>query len=416
VQYIKFEVKMVRESNIDDGINKIMALSLYIHLPFCQQRCHYCDFNTYTGMQLLMPDYVNALVEEIRYYSTRFANNEVHTIYFGGGTPSLLPLNQFECVLSRINRDFNISDDCEISIEANPGTLNLDYLIGLAKIGINRISIGAQSTNSTDLVRMDRIHSPEDIVNSIYFARKAEITTISLDLIYGLPWQDITSWINSLSRALDLKPDHFSLYSLIIEQGTPLYQWYQQGLIAAQNEDLEADMFEAAIGLLSQQGYDHYEISNWAKQDISGDFRCLHNLQYWKHLPYIGIGAGAHGFIDGLRIANTPTIPDYIKRLNEYELSYEKFSQSPASISCIEIGNFTGMQEFMMLGLRLIQEGVCEAQFKQRFQRSMKQVFEKEIGGLLEDGLVGWNKGYPNCLRLTERGVFLANRVFREFV
>ncbi len=407
---------MVRESNIDDGINRIMELSFYIHLPFCQQRCHYCDFNTFTGMQLLIPDYVNALVKEIRYYSDRFADNDVHTIYFGGGTPSLLPLNQFDKILSSINRDFSLSDDCEISIEANPGTLNLDYLIGLVTMGINRISIGAQSTNPMDLARMDRIHGLEDIVNSIYFARKAGIRTVSLDMIYGMPWQDLTSWTSSLSRALDIKPDHFSLYSLIIEPDTPLFRWYQRGLIAAQNEDLEADMFETAIGLLSQQGYDHYEISNWAKKDKSLDFRCKHNLQYWKHLPYIGIGAGAHGFIDSLRIVNTVTIPDYIRRLGSFEKVNQNLKISPAAISSIEIGDFENMQEFIMLGLRLIREGVSDKTFKQRFNISMKKVFTKEITYLNNLGLVAWDRFDSDQLRLTERGVFVANRVFREFV
>ena len=393
-----------------------MAISIYIHIPFCQRRCHYCDFNTYTGMKFLLPDYINAIIQEIRYYSTRYADHKVHTIYFGGGTPSLVPVKHFDRILSSINRFFNIENECEISIEANPGTLSLEYLSGLVGLGVNRISIGAQSTNSSDLIRMDRIHSPEDILNSVYFARKAGIKAVSMDMIFGMPWQDLSSWTSSLSRALDLKPDHFSLYSLIIEPGTPLFQWYQRGLIAEQDEDIEADMFETAIGLLSREGYEHYEISNWAKQDTSNDFRCQHNLQYWRHRPYLGIGAGAHGFIGTLRIANTPTIPVYIQQFGGLEKNNQKFSQSPASISCIEIDDYTGMQEFMMLGLRLIQEGVSESQFKHRFRRSMKNVFENEISGLIKDGLIRWDKCDSDRIRLTKRGLFVANRVFREFV
>jgi len=195
------------------GINSLMMYSAYVHIPFCRHRCHYCDFNTLAGMEHLIPDYVSALIQEIRIVSNVHLKKPIQTIYFGGGTPSLIPANLYENMLTAFRRRFKLQEDCEITIEANPGTLTEEYLKNLRKLGVNRISIGVQSTDTFDLTRLDRIHDINDILNSIRFARIAGFENINLDMIFGLPWQDLLGWQHSLSRAISLKPDHFSLYS-----------------------------------------------------------------------------------------------------------------------------------------------------------------------------------------------------------
>jgi oxygen-independent coproporphyrinogen III oxidase len=242
-----------------------MNHSLYVHIPFCKHRCHYCDFNTYAGKESLIPDYVDALIRELRIANVYLSEEPVHSIYFGGGTPSLVEIEQYGKILKAIDQSFTLTDKIEISIEVNPGTLTRSYLDCLQKLGFNRISVGVQSTNPFDLTRLDRIHNINDILEGVRFARQVGFSNINLDLIFNLPWQDLSSWERSLSRAIDLAPEHFSVYALIIEPGTPLFDWYSKGLIAQQDQDLEAEMFETTMEMLNRAGYVHYEISNWAK-------------------------------------------------------------------------------------------------------------------------------------------------------
>lgn len=394
----------------------LMSISLYIHIPFCQHRCHYCDFNTFAGYEALIPEYLNALFEEIRIVKNYLPNTTLHSIYFGGGTPSLISAHQYQSILSNIRNYFLLTNDCEISLEANPGTISVDYLSQLYDLGFNRISIGAQSTDSFDLLRLDRTHSIADIVKAVEFARKAKFTNISLDMIFNLPWQNLTSWEYSLSRAINLAPDHFSLYALIIEPGTTLSNWKQRGLIALQNQDLEADMYELAINRLEQSGYYQYEISNWAKRSADNDFRCKHNLQYWRNLPYIGVGAGAHGYLGNVRIENVAEIERYIPRLTKEKCKSWAFPITPASFHTEMIDHATQMRDFIWLGLRMIDEGVSEDRFSHTFGISMYEVFKAEIDELLSLGLIKWGSQDKNSLHLTRRGVMLANQVFMRFV
>lgn len=393
-----------------------MNHSLYIHIPFCRHRCHYCDFNTYTGQIGSIPAYVEALISELRIVSLAKPDIPIHTIYFGGGTPSLIPVSIYEEIISAIKAGFMLGSDCEISLEANPGTLKKEYLHRLVGLGFNRLSIGVQSLDPFDLVRLDRIHSIWDVLESIHHARLAGFDNINLDLIFGLPWQDLETWKKTLLRAIDLSPEHFSIYSLIIEPGTPLFNWYQRGLIKQQDQDLEADMYELTIDTLKGSGYEHYEISNWAKYDQNWDFRCRHNLQYWLGYPYLGIGAGAHGFSDGFRTVNTLTIHDYIKRMSQDDFLQMPFPGTPAQISKDAIDIKTQMSDFMMVGLRLVKEGVSEARFRKLFGRSMTEIFSQEITTLTRQGLIEWSEAEERKLHLTKRGVFLANRVFMAFV
>jgi len=399
-----------------NGINKIMNYSLYVHIPFCKHRCHYCDFNTYAGKAALIPAYVDALIKEFRIVSDQNEGLSVHSVYFGGGTPSLIPISLYQKLFKTIKACFMLTDDCEISLESNPATLSFDYLMGLSDIGFNRISMGVQSTDSFDLARLDRIHTINDVLSSFRNARKAGFTNINLDMIFALPWQNLKGWENSLSRAIDLSPEHFSLYSLIIEPGTALHRWYQRGLIATQDQDLEGDMYETSMALMDRAGYEHYEISNWAKEAPEKDFRCRHNLQYWRNKPYLGLGAGSHGYAKAVRTVNTRTIGDYIHRMNQNPTLNFDFPASPATISREEIDNTTQMKDFMMLGLRLVNEGVSSNIFERTYGQSMQVVFKDEIRLLRAQGLLEWVGGGQEHLRLTQRGVMVANQAFMEFV
>ena len=363
-----------------------------------------------------MPAYVDSLCEEIRIANKDSRDLHLHTIYFGGGTPSLILLDAYEKILSSLHDAYFITEDCEISLEANPGTISKEYLAGLFSLGFNRLSLGVQSTDTFDLARLDRIHSIEDVLSGIYHARQAGFSNLNLDLIFGQPWQTLESWENSLRRAINLDPEHFSLYSLIIEPGTALDAWYQKGLIAMQDQDLEADMYESAMDLLAKAGYEQYEISNWAKNSAVKDFRCRHNLQYWTNRPYFGFGAGAHGYVEGMRTVNPPQIEDYIYRVMNFPLQHERKRLFPAAISISEVDQNTQMRDFMMLGLRLVQEGVSVEVFAEEFGQDMTAVFEKEIDLLVKQGLIEWVQGGFNRLRLTKRGIFVANQVFMHFV
>lgn len=398
------------------GINTFMDHSLYIHIPFCRRRCHYCDFNTYAGMEDRIPAYIDALIKELRIAFASLMDPELSTIYLGGGTPSIVGLSHYTRLFQEI-RDFAVlRPDVEISIEANPGTLSLAYLMGLREIGVNRISIGVQSTDTFDLQRLDRIHLVEDILLSLQTARQAGFDNINFDMIFGLPWQNLKSWENSLARALALKPEHFSLYSLIIEPGTLLHSWHQRGLISLQDGDLEADMYEVAMGMLADSGYEHYEISNWAMAEKDRDNRCRHNLRYWRNQSYIGIGAGAHGYVNHIRTANKRQIKDYIQSVEQIGSEVKPLPTAGATDFSEAVDRETQMRDFMVLGFRMVGEGVSQERFQTTYGVGILDVFEEEIAKLLEQGLIEWKDVAQSGLRLSKRGVFLANRVFREFV
>ena len=272
--------------------------SIYLHIPFCQHRCSYCDFNTYAGLENLISAYAQALQHEIKYVAaTLDAKLPVHTIFFGGGTPSLLPAEYLANILKTLRTSFNVFPDAEISLEANPGTLSAAYLTELRNLGINRLSLGMQSAHPDELKFLERIHDYMDVVDAVTWARQAGFDNLSLDLIFGLPEQQTQTWVDSLQRALALAPEHFSLYALTLEHGTPLGSWAARGLIPEPDPDRAADMYELATEMLAQAGYAQYEISNWAREN----HECRHNVQYWRNQPYLGLGAGAHGFVNGMR-------------------------------------------------------------------------------------------------------------------
>ncbi|MEN9563177.1 MAG: oxygen-independent coproporphyrinogen-III oxidase, partial [Chloroflexota bacterium] len=293
--------------------------SIYIHIPFCKHRCAYCDFNTYAGQESLIPAYVEALIREIEFIGSHsnVPTFNVPTVFFGGGTPSLLSGTQFDSVMSALSSAFNISADAEVTIEANPGTISPEKLDSIRKAGINRISFGVQSSNTEELRMLEREHDFFTVIEAVSTARKAGFSNLNLDLIYALPEQTLESWQTTVKRVLELEPEHISAYALTLEHGTPFGKWADKGILPLPDPDLAADMYEWTMDHLQQPGYAQYEISNWVKQvegqkskvndlrpstfDSFPHYACKHNIQYWRSLPYLGLGAGAHGYAGGYR-------------------------------------------------------------------------------------------------------------------
>lgn len=394
--------------------------SLYIHIPFCRHRCAYCDFNTYAGQNNRIPEYVEALCREIRWMGAASQARiqasspmPVHTIYFGGGTPSLLEPRQVGAILDACRENFAVAADAEISMEANPGTVTLESLQALRAIGVNRLSYGMQSAHPDDLRLLQRQHDTYDVIRAVQWARQAGFTSLSLDLIYGLPFQSLERWRNTLETAIDLGSEHLSLYSLTIEPGTPFQAWLRRGLMPLPDDDLAADMYDDATGRLAKAGFQQYEISNWARVKNGELAACRHNLQYWHNLPYLGLGAGAHGYYSGYRLVNAATIPAYIDRCKA-SLN-QPFPIGPATVQSLPIDRWTEVQETMMVGLRLTGEGVSATAFRERFGVSLESLFEADIADLLHKGLLEWD-GQREHLRLSAHGRLLGNIVFRQFV
>jgi oxygen-independent coproporphyrinogen-3 oxidase len=394
----------------------VKSYSLYLHIPFCRHRCGYCDFNTYAGLENLMPAYVDALCREAELLA-RSAGSRllVRTLFFGGGTPSLLSAPQVERILQTLDVYFDLKPGLEITLEANPGTVSHDYLDALRRLGINRLSLGMQSAHPGELSLLEREHDYGDVVNAVAWARHAGFEDLSLDLIFGLPYQAMETWQQNLILALNLSPEHLSLYALTLEHGTPMENWVSRGLLSEPDPDIAADMYEWASDHLAGAGYQQYEISNWARLDSSRMiFNCQHNLQYWRNLPYLGLGAGAHGYAGGVRTANVLSPASYIKRCKNGEAG--EFPRTPATASLLPVDPDTEMRETMMMGLRLTREGVSQGLFERRFGRSMEEVFGQEIDQLREMQLLEWAGDGGDILRLTDRGRLLGNKVFIQFI
>lgn len=388
-----------------------MPTSIYIHIPFCTSRCGYCDFNTYTGLTHLLPAYSKAIVDEASWFSKyTIPQNPIHTVYFGGGTPSLLSIDDLSRILFHLREKFEISRNVEITIEANPGSVKEGYLRQLRDLGVTRISFGMQSADEHDLFILDRLHKFGEVKQSVLWAASAGFSHISLDLIFGIPGQSAESWKNTLRTAIDLPIDHLSLYSLTIEEGTVLKQKVERGTVDLPDEDLAGEMFEYAISALPTYGYAQYEISNWAKND---ECRSIHNMQYWKCLPYIGLGAGAHGYYSHYRYSNVKGILPYISHIKK---SSNQEMKPPAQEEAGFLDAWEEIQEFMMLGLRLTQDGVSRSEFCQRFGFSLDELFADQLTHLMQQGLLETDFAEPDRLLLTPKGILFGNRVFSEFV
>jgi oxygen-independent coproporphyrinogen-3 oxidase len=404
-------------------------LGLYIHIPFCAQKCPYCDFNTYAGLEKQIGATIDALCREMTRWHATVAGRPIDTIFFGGGTPTLLTAEQLTQLFSTIQHSFTLTPGCEITSEANPGTVDRAKFELLRALGVNRLSIGVQSFQPEELAFLGRIHNVNDVFKAFEAARAAGFTNINLDFIFGLPDQSLENWGKTLAEALRLGPEHLSLYSLIVEPNTPLHHWVATGKVAGPDEDLAAAHYEYAMAQLAAAGYLQYEISNWAKA-MPADVRlqaptltadteqtpvvaAQHNLIYWRNQEYLGIGPGAHshfwfreadGRVSRRRWGNRKPVPSYVKRIGAGEAVEEFCEESDARGT---------MGETMMLGLRLLREGVPFQRFTAMHQMDLREVFAKPITQLQGWGLIELD---PVRIRLSPRGVLLGNQVFTYFL
>ncbi len=384
------------------------SLSVYLHVPFCATKCTYCAFNTYTNLETLIDPFIGALIREIEIVGRGSPYPQVDTIFFGGGTPSLLTPQQFAQVLAALRDHFPVQPDAEITLEANPNDLDRDYLTALRRVGLNRISIGMQSANENELTLFKRRHDNDAVVRAVSAARAAGFENLNLDLIYGFPHQTLESWDNTLNQMIALQPDHVSLYALGLEEGTPMKAWVERGRLPEPDDDLAADMYNLATDRLGVMGYAQYEISNWAKPG----FACRHNLQYWRNDPYVGLGPGAHGYAGGVRYADLLSPQRYIKLLNDDQSDHE-FPRTPATAEAVVVDRAAEIAETLIMGLRLTQEGIPRAGFRERFGVDLLDLHGDVIQKYAAYDLVTFD---DERVRLTDKGRLLSNVVFRELV
>jgi len=393
--------------------------ALYVHVPFCLQRCAYCDFNTYSGLLALRVDYVEALRRELRARAVCYSHVAATTLYFGGGTPSLLPLEMVGAIIADARQFLALSPDAEITLEANPGTVDAASLAALREVGVNRLSLGVQSARDEELRVLGRIHTWAEAVGAVAAARQAGFDNLSLDMMYGLPGQTLAHWQATLERILALEPEHLSLYALTAEPDTPLANAIAAGKLPLPDPDLAADMYERASEALCAAGFWQYEISNWARGRYPaaavwamppgglvegiGPWVSRHNLVYWRMQPWLGLGAGAYSWLEGRRWSNLLHPVAYIEasQAGEWpEVDVEVISPELARA------------ETLMMGLRLA-EGVTETAFHARYGVGLAEVYGATIVRLEESGLVLWD---GQCLRLSSQGRLLGNQVFGAFL
>ena len=394
-------------------------LSLYIHIPFCVRKCGYCDFLSAPADEKARDRYVQALLMEIeRYQGTETADRKIKTLYIGGGTPSILSVDQLDRIIQKIKCTFNFYGDIEASMEMNPGTASKEKCRALYQMGINRLSIGLQSTNDKELKTLGRIHSYEDFLNTYAWCREAGFQKINVDLMAALPYQTVESYTTGLRKIIRLAPEHISAYSLILEEGTPFYQKYNSGCYPLPDEEQERLMYRETEQILAQAGSERYEISNYAKRG----YACRHNLVYWQGGDYLGLGLGSSSYMDGVRFHNTTDFDTYVNQGAHVEDREELSMQAK-------------MEEFMFLGLRVM-AGVSGTEFEKRFGKTMEDVYGDVLRKHEEEGLLRIErkearkenrkeasaaepaKGKTNIERvmLTTKGVDVSNYVFADFL
>jgi len=375
-----------------------VSLGIYIHIPFCRHRCTYCDFNIYAGMRSLWERYAQAVAKEI---GSTPAGLRARTIYFGGGTPSLVPVEHIGWLLEAIRATFEVAPDVEITLEANPRAEDDGYFQRLRALGVNRISLGMQSAHAHELHLFRRGHTFDDVVRTFQLVRASGFDNVNLDLIYGVPGQSLDEWRRTMESALALGPEHVSAYGLQVEDGTTLKKWIAQGKLSPPDDDLAADMYNLAEAMLEQAGFAHYEISNWARHESRA---AQHNLIYWRNEPYLGFGCGAHSWFGGRRFAGLRHPREYVQAIE---------AGQGAGVEVEPIGRRLEMGETMMVGLRLLEEGVPFERFATRFGVDLRDVYRAEIERLLKRALIEVD---AERVRLSREGRLVANRAFGEFL
>ena len=377
----------------------MQASSLYIHIPFCASKCYYCDFNSYVSTPDVMDRYLDGLDRELAEVAAAYEHAPLQTVFFGGGTPTIFDAGQSARMIEMLHRHFRMADGAEISVEANPGTVDLEKLQVLREGGVNRLSFGVQSFNNDLLVKLGRLHDRDAVYKSWELARKAGFQSINLDLMFGLPGQSVETLQRSLEELLKLGPEHVSAYSLKVEEGTPFYTWYNRGQLILPPEEEEVKMYQLVIDTLKGNGYEMYEISNYAKPG----HRSRHNQVYWRNEPYMAAGSGAHGYVGGVRYINQKNVPEYIETTVRGERPV---------VDSEEISAQYQREDTMILGLRLI-EGVSFARFRERHGLEMLDVFGEPIRRYEGLGLLTVDDA---GVRLAEQGIFLANEVYAAFL
>jgi putative oxygen-independent coproporphyrinogen III oxidase len=369
--------------------------SLYIHIPFCKQKCLYCDFPSYSGKERYMEEYIEALNKEILNKADKYT---INSIFIGGGTPSYLKDSSLESLLITLNK-LNLKENLEFTMECNPGTLSREKLELMKKYNINRISMGLQSTKNSILKEIGRIHSYDEFKNNYFLAREIGFDNINVDLMFGLPKQKIEDWKESLKEIVKLEPEHISSYSLIIEEGTLFYKLHEQEKLELPEENQERKMYLYTKKILNNYGYHQYEISNFSKQGKE----CFHNKVYWKCNEYLGLGVSASSFIDNRRIKNIDDIQEYIQKINNNESVIEEIHVNDIK---------DDMEEFMFMGLRMI-EGISINEFKNRFNKDISEVYGEIIEKNIKRELLICNS---ERLFLSEKGIEISNYVMSDFI
>ena len=384
------------------NLSTLRDMGLYVHIPFCKQKCMYCDFPAYQNLQDYYETYVYALVQEIDLWVSEHpesTSKAIDTIYFGGGTPTELSIQQLQMILDKIKNTFTIIDDCHMTIESNPGEVNLHYLTKLVKLGFNRISFGVQTFDDKVLTMLHRSHNGEQAKQAVYGAKEAGFADINIDLIYGLPRQSLDDIKRNLAVVEELPINHISTYGLQVEVGTYLYHLVQKNLISIPSETIDESMYDMMMDGLKDLGFERYEISNFAKANSYS----RHNLKYWHYIDYLGFGAGAHSFYDGVRRSNNRNVMPYIQSVDRYIMP---------TIDTETITLERAQEDFCFLALRT-KWGLDKQKFEDKFGVSIHDLFATTLEDLVSKGLLEYqNASY----HLTAEGAKHGNYVFSQFI
>ena len=373
-------------------------ISLYIHIPFCAQKCLYCDFPSFARKDHLRKAYIEALNKEIISLREKHNNLEINTIFIGGGTPSVLEANELECLLKEVAK-LNMAKDIEYSMECNPGNLTEEKLEVMKKYGVNRISMGLQAKQDNLLKGLGRIHNYKTFKENFLLAKKVGFNNINVDLMFGLPNQSLNEWEETLREIISLEPAHISAYSLIIEEGTAFYNLYENDKLKLPTEEEERKMYHLAKKILEENGFNQYEISNYAKEGKE----CRHNLAYWNMDNWIGVGSAAASYINGKRIKNISSVEEYINSINEKGEAVEEIINNSKN---------DNMEEFMFMGLRKI-NGIDENEFKKRFSMNINDVYGEILNKYIGEGLLIRESGR---IFLSEKGIEISNVIMADFL